>query len=107
MVTGTHQRSSPRMAYAASPLDIGGTKAAILLQDDLTTVATTMENAVVMLYAVALTTPLAITEDTTTFNIGFGLSGSVSVDFTNKDGSDELYISKHGADPVDIKFTAE
>ena len=98
---------APRMAYSASPLDIGGTKAAILLQDDLTTVATTMENAVVMLYAVALTTPLAITEDTTSFNIGFGISGSVSVDFTNKDGSDELYISKHGADPVDIKFTAE
>ena len=98
---------APRMAYQASPLDIGGTKAAILLQDDLTTVATTMENGVVMLYAVALTTPLAITEETTTFNIGFGLSGSVSVDFTNKDGSDELYITKHGADPVDIKFTAE
>ncbi|MDA9674937.1 hypothetical protein N9T64_00575 [Pelagibacteraceae bacterium] len=98
---------TPRMAYSASPLDIGGTKAAILLQDDLTTVATTMENGVVMLYAVALTTPLAITEDTTTFNIGFGLSGSVSVDFTTKDGSDELYITKHGADPVDIKFTAE
>jgi len=96
-----------RMPYQASPLDIGGTKAAILLQDDLTTVATTMENGVVMLYAVALTTPLAITEETTTFNIGFGLSGSVSVDFTNKDGSDELYITKHGADPVDIKFTAE
>ena len=96
-----------RMAYRASPLDIGGTKAAILLQDDLTTVATTMENGVVMLYAVALTNPLAITEETTTFNIGFGLSGSVSVDFTNKDGSDELYITKHGADPVDIKFTAE
>ncbi len=74
---------------------------------DLKTVATTMENAVAMLYAVALTTPLAITEETTTFNIGFGLSGSVSVDFTSKDGSDELYISKHGADPVDIKFTAE
>ncbi|MDB9986242.1 hypothetical protein OAD84_04690 [Pelagibacterales bacterium] len=100
----------PRMAYEASPLDIGGTKAAILLQDIggvKTTVATTMENAVAMLYAVALTTPLAITEETTTFNIGFGLSGSVSVDFTSKNGSDELYISKHGADPVDIKFTAE
>jgi len=97
----------PRMAYAASPLDIGGTKAAMLLQDDLTTVATTMENGVVMLYAVALTTPLAITEDTTTFNIGFGLSGSVSIDFTTKSGSDELYITKHGADPVDIRFTAE
>jgi len=97
----------PRMAYEASQLDIGGTKGAILLQANKTTVATTMENAVAMLYAVALTTPLAITEETTTFNIGFGLSGSVSVDFTTKNGSDELYISKHGADPVDIKFTAE
>ena len=100
----------PRMEYSASQLDIGGTKAAILLQDIdgvKTTVATTMENGVAMLYAVALTTPLAITEETTTFNIGFGLSGSVSVDFTTKDGSNELYIVKHGADPVDIKFTAE
>ncbi|MDB9955376.1 hypothetical protein OAD12_01320 [Pelagibacterales bacterium] len=96
-----------RMPYSASPLDIGGTKAAILLQDDKVTVATNMENGVAMLYAVALTTPLAITEETTTFNIGFGLSGSVSVDFTTKDGSDELYISKHGADPVDIRFTVE
>jgi len=97
----------PRMAYSASPLDIGGTKAAILLKDDKVTVADTMESGVAMLYAVALTTPLAITEETTTFNIGFGLSGSVSVDFTTKDGSNELYIVKHGADPVDIKFTAE
>jgi hypothetical protein len=95
-----------RMAYSASPLDIGGTKAAILLQADKTTVATEMENAVAMLYAVNLTTPLAITEETTTFNIGFGLSGSVSVDFTTKNGSNELYITKHGADPVDIRFTA-
>jgi hypothetical protein len=97
----------PRMAYSASQLDIGGTKAAILLKDDKVTVADTMESGVAMLYAVALTTPLAITEETTTFNIGFGLSGSVSVDFTTKDGSNELYIVKHGADPVDIKFTAE
>ena len=52
-------------------------------------------------------TPTITAENTTTFNIGFGLSGSVSVDFTTKDGSDELYITKHGADPVDIKFTAE
>ena len=97
----------PRMAYSASQLDIGGTKAAILLKDDKVTVADTMESGVAMLYAVALTTPLAITEETTTFNIGFGLSGSVSVDFTTKNGSNELYIVKHGADPVDIKFTAE
>ena len=50
---------------------------------------------------------MIITENTTQFNIGFGLSGSVSVDFTTLDGSDEfLMITKHGADPVDILFTA-
>ena len=66
-----------------------------------------MENGIVMLYAVSLTNPLIITENTTQFNIGFGLSGSVSVDFTTLDGSDEfLMITKHGADPVDILFTA-
>ena len=95
-----------RWPYAASSVG-GGNKAAILLQSDLETVATNMENGVVLLYAVSLTNPLIITENTTQFNIGFGLSGSVSVDFTTLDGSDEfLLISKHGADPVDILFTA-
>jgi len=96
---------TPRWPYADSSLG-GGTKAAILLQSDLATVATTMENGVAMLYAVDLTNPLVITENTTQFNIGFGLSGSVSVDFTTQDGSDFLFITKHGADPVDILFTA-
>ena len=95
-----------RWPYAASSVG-GGNKAAILLQSDLETVATNMENGVTMLYAVSLTNPLIITENTTQFNIGFGLSGSVSVDFTTLDGSDEfLMITKHGADPVDILFTA-
>ena len=94
-----------RWPYAASSLG-GGNKAAILLQSDLSTVATTMENGVAMLYAVDLANPLIITESTTQFNIGFGLSGSVSVDFTTQDGSDFLFITKHGADPVDILFTA-
>ena len=94
-----------RWPYATSSLG-GGNKAAILLQSDLTTVATTMENGVALLYAVDLTNPLVITENTTQFNIGFGLSGSVSVDFTTDDGGDFLFITKHGADPVDILFTA-
>ena len=94
-----------RWPYAASSLG-GGTKAAILLQSDLQTVATTMENGVAMLYAVSLTNPLVITENTNRFDIKFGLSGSVSVDFTTQDGSDFLFINKHGADPVDILFSA-
>ena len=97
---------TPRMAYEVSPIDIGGTKAAILLQSDLNTVATSMENGVAMLYAVNLTNPLVITENTSTFEIGFGLSSSVSVDFTTANGDDFIFNSKHGADPVDIRFTA-
>jgi len=94
-----------RWPYASSSLG-GGNKAAILLQSDLSTVATTMENGVALLYAVDLANPLVVTENTTQFNIGFGLSGSVSVDFTTQDGADFLFITKHGADPVDILFTA-
>tara|TARA_Y100001970_G_scaffold73503_1_gene93308 strand:- start:2602 stop:3711 length:1110 start_codon:yes stop_codon:yes gene_type:complete len=94
-----------RWPYAASSLG-GGTKAAILLQSDLETVATTMENGVALLYVVNLTNPLVITENTNRFDIKFGLSGSVSVDFTTQDGSDFLFITKHGADPVDILFSA-
>ena len=93
--------------YAESSIDIGGTKAAILLQSNLTEVANTMENAVAMLYAVNLTNPLEITENTNQFNIEFGLSGSVSIDFTTQNSTPEyLMISKHGADPVDIRFSA-
>ena len=94
-----------RWPYAASSLG-GGNKAAILLQSDLETVATSMENGVAMLYSVDLTNPLVISENTSRFDIKFGLSGSVSVDFTTQDGSDFLFITKHGADPVDILFEA-
>jgi hypothetical protein len=92
-----------RWPYATSSLG-GGNKAAILLESDLETVATSMENGVAMLYAVDLNNPLIVTENTTQFDIKFGLSGSVSVDFTTQSGSDFLFISKHGADPVDILF---
>ena len=98
----------PRWAYADSSV-AGGRKAAILLQSDLETVATTMENGVTILYIVHLTNPLVITENTTQFNIGFGLSDSVSIDFTTHTSmSDQmsLFPTKHGADPVDILFTA-
>ena len=91
-----------RWPYESSSLG-GGTKAAILLESNLETVATTMENGVEMMYAVDLTSPLVIDEDTSEFSIKFGLSGSVSVDFTNT-ASDFLFITKHGADPVDILF---
>ena len=62
-----------------------------------------MENGVAMMYAVDLASPLVIDEDTSEFSIKFGLSGSVSVDFTNT-ASDFLFITKHGAVPVDILF---
>jgi hypothetical protein len=95
-----------RWAYQTTPVDIGGTKAAILLESDFNTVATTMDKGVAMLYTVNLTNPLVITESTSIFEIGFGLSQSVSIDFsTTQTGGNRLINVKHGADPVDIKFT--
>jgi len=58
------------------------------------------------IFLVILFSVIVITENTSRFDIKFGLSGSVSVDFTTQDGSDFLFITKHGADPVDILFEA-
>jgi len=93
-----------RWPYAASSLG-GGNKAAILLQSDNETIATSMENGVRLFYTVALTDPLVITENTSTFEIKFGLSESVSIDFSST-GDPFLFNHKHGADPVDILFEA-
>ena len=40
-----------------------------------------------------------------TFEMSFGVSGSVSVDFTT-DGSNNLISLKAGADPFTMKFTS-
>ena len=93
-----------RWPYAASSLG-GGNKAAILLQSDNETVATSMEDGVRLLYMVELTNPLVITENTSRFDIKFGLSDSVSIDFGST-GDPFLFNVKHGADPVDILFEA-
>ena len=90
---------------ASRGLDIGGTKAVILLQSNNVDLATTMENGERIFYIVAMTNPLVITENTTTFNIGFGLTNSVSVDFA-EGAAGALTNVKHGADPIDIRFTA-
>ena len=49
---------------------------------------TSMENGVYMLYSVDLTNPLITQKIHQGLKIKFGLSGSVSVDFTTQDGSD-------------------
>ena len=77
-----------------------------LLQDDDLTTATTHTNAARIFYPVQLANPLIVTPDIKTFEMSFGISGSVSIDFTT-DGSNNLINLKAGADPFTMKFSAE
>ena len=81
------------------------TAAGKLLKDDDLTTATTHLNAARIFYPIKFATPLVVGPDTTTFEMSFGVSGSVSVDFQT-DGSNNLISLKAGADPFTMKFTA-
>ncbi|MDG2172036.1 MAG: hypothetical protein P8L38_04685 [Gammaproteobacteria bacterium] len=76
-----------------------------LLQDDDLTTATNHLNAARIFYPIQLSNPIIVSPDTTTFEMSFGISGSVSIDFTT-DGSDNLINLKAGADPFTMKFTS-
>ena len=76
-----------------------------LLQDDNLTTATSHLNAARIFYPIQLANPLIVTPNTKTFEMSFGVSGSVSVDFET-DGSNNLINLKSGADPFTIKFTS-
>ena len=82
------------------------TAAGKLLRDDDIRTATTILNAARIFYPIKFATPLVVGPDTTTFEMSFGVSGSVSVDFTT-DGANKLINLKAGADPFTMKFTAE
>tara|TARA_Y200000002_G_scaffold233691_1_gene192994 strand:+ start:1550 stop:2635 length:1086 start_codon:yes stop_codon:yes gene_type:complete len=77
-----------------------------LLQDDDLTTATSHTNAARIFYPVQLANPLIVTPDIKTFEMSFGISGSVSLDYQT-DGSNNLISTKAGADPFTMKFTAE
>ena len=77
----------------------------LLQTDDLTT-ATSHANAARIFYPIELASPLVVTPETSSFEMSFGVSGSVSVDFTT-DGSNKLINLKVGADPFTMKFSAE
>ena len=77
-----------------------------LLQDDDLTTATSHTNAARIFYPIQLASPIIVSPDTTTFEMSFGVSGSVSVDFTT-DGSNNLINLKAGADPFTMEFTSE
>ena len=77
-----------------------------LLQDDDLTTATSHSDAARIFYPIQLATPLVVSPDTTSFEMSFGVSGSVSVDFTT-DGSNNLINLKVGADPFTMKFSAQ
>jgi len=77
-----------------------------LLQDDDLTTATTYLNAARIFYPIRFATPLIVTPETSSFEMSFGVSGSVSLDFTT-DGSNNLIHLKAGADPFTVKFSAQ
>ena len=89
------------------PLDGTSDKAAgkLLLADDLTT-ATSHANAARIFYPIEFATPLIVTPETTRFEMSFGISGSVSLDF-GTDGSNNLINLKAGADPFTMKFLVD
>jgi hypothetical protein len=74
-----------------------GLATAALLQATDTSYATACTNASKLLWSIALTSPLNVTP-TSTFNLRFKLTDSVSVDFSSE--SDDDKILKMGADPI-------
>lgn len=86
--------------------DLGGTVAAKLLQSDNLTIATSANNAYRIFYGINFSSPVIIDDNTTKFEMSFNVSGAVSVDFAS-DGSNNLTVQKVGADPFQIKVTAE
>ncbi len=76
-----------------------------LLQNDNITTATDTSNVYRIFYPVKFSSPLVIGPEISTFEMSFGISGSVSLDFTS-DGSNNLIAIKAGADPFTMKFTA-
>jgi len=76
-----------------------------LLQDDDLTTATSHSNAARIFYPIQLANPIIVSPDTTTFEMSFGVSGSVSIDFET-DGTNNLINLKAGADPFTMKFTS-
>jgi hypothetical protein len=77
----------------------------LLQTDDLTT-ATSHANAARIFYPIEFATPLIVTPETKSFEMSFGVSGSVSLDFTTDDNN-KLINLKAGADPFTMKFSAE
>jgi hypothetical protein len=91
--------------YQAIPGSLDKAAGKLLQTGDLTT-ATSNVNAARIFYPIQLASPLVVTPETSSFEMSFGVSGSVSVDFTT-DGSNKLINLKVGADPFTMKFSAE
>jgi len=75
-----------------------------LLKDDDLTTANSYLTAARIFYPIRFATPLIVTKDTSEFEMSFGVSGSVSLDFSS-DGANKLIAIKAGADPFTMKFT--
>ena len=75
-----------------------------LLKDDDLTTANSYLTAARIFYPIRFATPLIVTRETSVFEMSFGVSGSVSLDFSS-DGANKLIAIKAGADPFTMKFT--
>ena len=88
--------------YEADSSGVGGQAAASLLQSDGKRIATARSNAVKIGYFINFTNPVDITEETTSLQLNFTTSTSVSVDHS-KDNT-TVYAIKVGADPFGVQF---
>ena len=90
----------PYTVYVADDT-VEGEFASTLLQSNGTTVGSNRGNSVKLGYFLKFDTPLTVTEDTTSFEMQFTTSSSVSVDFH---GDSDMQTSKVGANPFGVKF---
>ena len=93
----------PYIAYQAESL-ISGSYAGVLVQDDHATVGTNRNNSTRIAYIMSFDNPISISEDTSSFEMSFNTSTSVSIDWGAADSVTNAV--KMGVDPFYVKYTA-
>ena len=93
----------PYIAYQNESL-IGGSYAGVLVQNDHATVGTNRNNSTRIAYIMSFDNPISITEDTSSFEMSFNTSTSVSIDWGAADSVTNAV--KMGVDPFYVKYTA-
>ena len=81
-----------------------GSYAGVLVQDDHATVGTNRNNSTRIAYIMSFDNPLSISEDTSSFEMSFNTSTSVSIDWGAADSVTNAV--KMGVDPFYVKYIA-